>query len=85
MPASTFWDYVPDLHDFAYTATIRWPGLSLEQLDWITGIHDVESWLLMYAGPKYQRWAWNMAVDCYDIGVAFKYDKHRTLFLLEWC
>ena len=78
------WNYVPDLHNFLYTCSIHWPNYSDEQLDWITGITDVEQWLLRYTGPKYQRWAWNMAVDCYDISVAFKYDKHRTLFLLNY-
>jgi len=84
MPITSIWEYVPDLHNFAYTANIRWPNFNSGQLDWITGIHDVESWLLSYAGPKYQRWAWNMAQECYDISVAFKYDKHRTLFLLNY-
>lgn len=84
MPTYNIWDYFPDKHDFAFTATIRWPGQVNEQLDWIIGIHDVEQWLLTYTGPKYQRWAWNMAVECYDISVAFKYDKHRTLFLLNY-
>jgi hypothetical protein len=78
------WHYYPDQHEFLYTANIRWPGCTCEQLDWITGIQDVELWLLQYAGPKYQRWAWHMAQNCYDIGVAFKYDKHRTLFLINY-
>ena len=84
MPTSTFWDYAPDQHDFAYTATVRWPGMTLAQIDWITGIQDIESWLIQYTGPRYQRWCWHMADHCYDIGVAFRYDKHRTLFLLNY-
>jgi len=84
MPTYRNWDYVPVLHDFEYIANIAWPGRALEQLDWIVGITGVEFWLQQYVGSKYSRWAWNMATDCYDISVAFKYDKHRTLFLLEY-
>ena len=84
MPTYTAWDYVPVLHDFEYTADIPWPGRYGEQLDWIVGITHVEFWLVQYAGAKYQRWAWNMATDCYNISVAFKFDKHKTLFLLHY-
>jgi hypothetical protein len=84
MPTYNNWDYVPVLHDFEYVADIAWPGRSYEQLDWIVGITNVEEWLVNYTGPKYQRWAWNMATECYNISVAFKYDKHRMLFLLNY-
>jgi hypothetical protein len=77
------WTYFPDCHNFAYTANIRWPGAT-EQLDWIQGITEVESWLLSYTGPKYQQWAWNRAEDAYDISVAFRYDKHRMLFVIAY-
>ena len=75
---------MPVLHAFKYTADIAWPGRAHEQLDWILGITQVEQWLIHYTGPKYERWAWNMAKECYNISVAFKYDKHRTLFLLNY-
>ena len=78
------WNYFPDRHDFVYICSIHWPTYTDEQLDWITGITDVEQWLLRYTGPKYQRWAWHLAENSYDISVAFKYDKHRTLFLLNY-
>ena len=78
------WKYFPDQHNFEYTANISWPSHVTEQLDWIVGITEVESWLLKYTGAKYQTWAWNLAVNCYDISVAFKYDKHRMLFLLNY-
>jgi len=84
MPTYNNWDYFPDKHDFTYIADIRWPGIANEQLDWIIGITDVEFWLQSYVGFKYQRWAWNMAQDVYNISVAFKYDKHKTLFLLNY-
>jgi hypothetical protein len=84
MPTYTSWDYVPVVHDFAYTAEIPWPGQSGEQLDWIIGVTHVEFWLTQYTGPKYKRWAWNMATESYNISVAFKYDKHRMLFLINY-
>jgi hypothetical protein len=84
MPTYANWDYVPVIHDFEYTADIAWPGGAREQLDWITSITDVESWLLKYTGPKYARWCWNMATESYYISVAFRYDRHRMLFLLNY-
>lgn len=84
MPTYPTWDYVPVLHPFEHTASIPWPGRQGEQLDWIIGVHSVELWLAQYVGSKYQRWAWNMGTEVYQVSVAFKYAKHRTLFLLEW-
>ena len=84
MPHYPTWDYVPVIHDFAHTATIPWPGQVGEQLDWIIGIVAVEQWLDKYIGAKYTRWNWNMALESYQVSVAFKYDKHKTLFLLNW-
>jgi len=84
MPTYNNWDYVPMLHNFEYTADIAWPGRALEQVDWIIGITGVESWLLKYTGAKYSNWCWNMALESYNISVAFKYDKHRMLFLLNY-
>lgn len=84
MPHYPAWDYVPILHNFEYTAEIAWPGRAYEQLDWIMGISDIESWLVKYTGPKYERWAWNMATESYQVSVAFKYDKHRMLFVLNY-
>jgi hypothetical protein len=76
-------DYFPDLHDFQYVANVHWPGLA-GQVDWVSGVEEVEQWLTGYVGSKYQRWAWHWALECYDVSVAFKYDKHRSLFLLAW-
>jgi hypothetical protein len=76
--------YAPDFHMFEFTAEVPWPGNIHDQLDWIDGIQDIEHWLLNYTGPKYSCWAWNLSTFSYDVSVAFKYDKHRTLFLLRW-
>lgn len=84
MPHYPTWDYAPVLHDFAHIAAVPWPGKYGEQLDWILGVYDVEQWLQNYVGSKYQRWAWNMGTEVYQVSVAFKYSKHKTLFLLAW-
>lgn len=84
MPRSYPWDYLPDFHNFEYIASVPWPGLSSDQIDWVAGVVTVEDWLEHYTGPKYSRWAWNRPIEHYQVSVAFKYDKHRTLFLLQW-
>jgi hypothetical protein len=78
------WDYAPCINDFVYYADVDWPHQTLEQVDWITGITEIETWLIQYTGPKYSRWTWATAREVYHVGVAFKYDRHRTLFLLQW-
>jgi hypothetical protein len=77
-------NYSPCNHDFLYTASVNWPYNQSVQLDWITGIVEIESWLLNYTGPQYSRWAWSTAREVDQIAVAFRYDPHRTLFLLAW-
>ena len=77
------WNYFPDQHDFKYVANVPWPGTN-QQKDWIDGITEVELWLRQYTGSRYQTWAWHRAEECYHIGVAFKWAKHRTLFLITY-
>jgi hypothetical protein len=72
-----------DWHQFSYRATIPWPNLE-QQSDWIQGLHLVEEWLVNHIGPRYQNWAYNDSAIIYNIGVAFKWDKDRTLFVLAW-
>ncbi len=77
--------YLPESHDFEYIALAPWPQLD-NQHDWVQGFVTLETWLEQYIGGHYQRWAWattnshNSSEAC----VAFKYDKHRCLFLLTW-
>jgi hypothetical protein len=78
------WSYYPDKHDFKYVADVPWPTTQDQQLDWIYGMTEVETWLYRYAGSRYQYWAWHKAQECYHIGVAFRLAKHRTMFLLTY-
>jgi hypothetical protein len=75
-----------DRHIFRYSAVIPWPLLFNEngQMDWIQGLDTVEEWLLERIGPRYQQWAWHDSSAYFSLGVAFKYDASRTLFILSW-
>ena len=77
------YDFVPVKHNFEYIADVNWPVFG-QQLDWITGVYNVELWLVDHHMAKYSHWVWNWASTCYQISVAFKYDKHRTLFLINY-
>ena len=77
--------YLPEYHDFAYIATAPWPNYD-SQLDWVDNVITLEQWLEQYVGEHYVRWAWatNSNHTTTEACVAFKWDKHRTLFLLAW-
>jgi hypothetical protein len=76
------YDFVPIKHNFQYIADVRWP--QAEQLDWVQGVTEIEQWLQYHHMSKYSEWVWNWASSCYQISVAFKYDKHRCLFLINY-
>ena len=78
--------YLPDYHNFEYLATVRWPMLMSDQQDWIFCLDELENWLERFSGPRYASWAWAQCQDQqpYECSVAFKWDKHRTLFLIKW-
>lgn len=77
--------YLPEYHNFEYIARAPWPHLKPQQ-DWIDNICTLEIWLEQYVGEHYVRWAWATEQDHEPTQacVAFKWDKHRTLFLLTW-
>lgn len=77
--------YLPESHNFAYIATAPWPQVQYQQ-DWINRVLSMEDWLEQYVGPHYKRWAWanNSKTTIDQACIAFKYDKHKTLFLLHW-
>lgn len=77
--------YLPEYHEFKYIARCNWPRPQ-PQMDWIDAVLTLEHWLKEYVGPHYQRWAWTteQAQTTYEACVAFKWEKHKTLFLLRW-
>ena len=74
-----------DRHSFEYTASIPWPSLQQQQLDWELGIRSIEHWLVDRVGSHFTHWAWTDSGTTYQIGVAFRWDQDRTLFVLTWC
>lgn len=77
--------YLPEYHDFEYIARAPWPNYD-SQLDWVENVITLETWLEQYVGEHYKRWAWATERDhnSWEACVAFRWDKHKTLFLLAW-
>ena len=72
-----------DNHAFVYPASVPWPRLE-QQLDWIQGIDVIEQWLRYNIGGHWIHWAWNDSQQSAHIGVAFRWDRDRSLFVLAW-
>lgn len=73
-----------DWHQFEYLASIPWPQHHEHQESWQWGVDRVESWLVTHVGHHWSRWAWTDSGGSHRIGVAFRWDQDRTLFLLVW-
>jgi len=73
-----------DWHRFQFHATVPWPVLGDTQVDWIQGVYSIEEWLKQCVGPRYTAWAYDDCEILYNIGVAFRWNEHRTLFVLTW-
>jgi len=72
-----------DWHRFPYNAIIPWPNHEYQQ-DWVNSLIVVEDWLKQCVGSRYTTWAYADCDILYNIGVAFKWDQDRTLFVLTW-
>lgn len=73
-----------DNHGFLYQASVPWPFLDGDQLDWESGVRNIETWLDRHVGPWMQNWAWSDSSEISKIGVAFRWDQDRLLFLISW-
>jgi hypothetical protein len=73
-----------DRHAFEYCASVPWPGFDQQQLDWEIGVKQIECWLTDHVGQRLISWAWSDSGSNYQIGVAFRWDQHRLLFVLAW-
>jgi hypothetical protein len=69
---------------FDHFASVPWPRLDPNQMDWIQGVETLEHWLLSHIGPKISRWAWADSGYPHQIGVRFKWDQDRLLFVIVW-
>jgi len=64
---------------------VPWPGKPDNlQVDWVWGIEQIEDWLQQCIGSRHHLWAWDDCPITYNLGVAFKWNKDRTLFVLTW-
>ena len=72
-----------DWHRFPYHAIVPWPNHEYQQ-DWVNSLLVVEDWLKQCVGARYAAWAYADCAVLYNIGVAFKWDQDRTLFVLAW-
>lgn len=73
-----------DLHYFTHRAAVPWPTASDMQIDWVQGVRTIESWLNNNVGQHLLNWAWDDSNNTYYLGVAFKWDQDRLLFVLAW-
>lgn len=73
-----------DVHPFRYTAQVPWPIVDSQQTDWILGVHLIENWLNTHVGDRLSTWAWNDSGSSYQLGVGFRWEKDKTLFVLKW-
>lgn len=73
-----------DIHPFRYTACVPWPMLDSNQVDWDQGVHLIENWLTQTIGSRLSTWAWNDSGDNYQVGVGFRWEQDKTLFVLKW-
>jgi hypothetical protein len=80
--------YLPELHAFEHVAIAPWPTVlnCHDQLDWINAVDCMETWLNRYVGSHYSCWAYHngTSIDYWQACVAFKWARHKTLFLLQW-
>ena len=72
-----------DLHPFVYKTAIAWPSYANPD-QWQMAVDQYNQWLKLYVGPWLQTWAWSDSRDPDKIGVAFKYDQDRMIFVLAW-
>lgn len=69
---------------FDHFASVPWPRLDPIQLDWIQGVEMLEHWLLFNVGPKLSHWNWADSGYSHRIGVGFRWDRDRLLFVIAW-
>jgi len=80
--------YLPDVHPFTHIAVAHWPTVltAYDQLDWVTAVDIMETWLNQYVGSHWSDWAYHngTSIDYWQACIAFRQAKCKTLFLLQW-
>lgn len=79
---------IPDPYPFPFIARAPWPKHYSKgfNLDWVDSIECVEDWLETRVGSHLVQWMWSTTQEqqYWECCVAFKWDRDRTLFLLQW-
>jgi len=73
-----------DHHSFRYTVSVPWPVTDSPQIDWDYGIYEIENWLTNSIGNRLVAWAWSDSGNNYQVGVGFRWDQDRMLFVMKW-
>lgn len=68
---------------FKYVAQVNWPRPQ-PQLDWIDQVIAMENWLNLHVGDGRWLWAQESIDNPGQACIAFKYAKHKTLFLINY-
>lgn len=71
---------LPELHNFAHCASVRCPSVS----DWSHSVLTIEQWLNQFVGSHHKVWAWHTSACLYELGVAFRWQQHKLLFVMRW-
>lgn len=73
--------------NFAYIAQAPWPVMFPDdQLDWVQAVDTMEQWLTRYIGTQHSEWCYSTGTSCdyWQVCIAFKQARSKTLFLLQW-
>lgn len=74
-----------DWHTFEFHASVPWPHVSNNsEILWSNGVREIECWLSQRVGERYVTWAWTNSQHNYHIGVAFRWDQDRLMFVTTW-
>ena len=79
---------IPEPYPFEYVALAPWPRVYRHgfSIDWVDSIESVETWLLERVGSHWDSWMWATCSqqNYWECCVAFRLNRDRTLFLLQW-
>lgn len=73
-----------DPGEFEYPAQVPWSHIPGAVLDWQYKVQMLEHWLGQNVGGHYVAWLWCDSGHHDLVGVSFRWDQHRTLFVLTW-
>lgn len=69
---------------FEFAAAVAWSRLCQDNTHWDQAVMTMENWLRWNVGLHYVTWHWCDSGAPDRIGVSFRWDRDRTLFVLNW-